>query len=60
MQLMNEPVDNDQKPTGYKNKETYYQRMEKRIENPPNDACRAVSDEIEDFKIFDPQATGNR
>ena len=54
MQLMNEPVDTEQKPAQGRARQTYYQKLEKNIENPKNDACKAIADEIEDFRIFDP------
>ena len=60
MKLLNEPVEYDRTGPGQKSKQTYYQRMLNALENPKNDACRAVQDEIEDFKIFDPTAPGNR
>lgn len=60
LQLLNEPIETDNKPGSHKNKVTYYQKLLHNIENPKNDACKAIADEIEDFKMFDPQAPSNR
>ena len=57
MERLNQPIEDKQ---GNKSKQTYYQKALINLEDPTNEATRAVYDEIEDFKIFDPSLPGNR
>ncbi len=57
MERLNQPIEDKQ---GNKSKQTYYQKALANLEDPTNEATRAVYDEIDDFKIFDPSLPGNR
>ena len=55
---LNEPVKD--KNGVQLSKKTFFQKALDNLENPTDDATRAVNDEIEDFKAFDPSLPINR